>query len=259
MFFNNVPESLEQNLAAHRRPRRPEVLQPLPLGLDLGRQHALPALEAGDLPRRDQRSLHRPLAEGHHGQGRGPHPVRPRHRHGADRARRAGHRATGQHPRRHAVADRGRLASPTPSTTPRRPRSTSPSTSRCSATARSTTTAGGRSAPGPATSFAESGRRFGTPIPAATLTELDATGWELYHVAEDFAENHDVAADNRAAADRDDRPVVRRGRQVQRAADRRPRPAALRRGAAADRRRADALRLLSGHAGGGRPAPPRAS
>lgn len=36
------------------------------------------------------------------------------------------------------------------------------------------------------------------PIPAETLTELDASGWELYHVAEDFAENHDVAAGNRA-------------------------------------------------------------
>ena len=51
--------------------------------------------------------------------------------------------------------------------------------------------------PWPGTSFAESGRRFGTPIPAARLTELDATAWELYHVAEDFAENHDVKADNR--------------------------------------------------------------
>jgi arylsulfatase len=51
--------------------------------------------------------------------------------------------------------------------------------------------------PWPGTSFSESGRPFGTPIPAATLTELDATGWELYHVAEDFAENHDVKADHR--------------------------------------------------------------
>jgi arylsulfatase len=51
--------------------------------------------------------------------------------------------------------------------------------------------------PWPGTSFTESGRQFGTPIPAETLTELDATGWELYHVAEDFAENHDVASENR--------------------------------------------------------------
>ena len=34
---------------------------------------------------------------------------------------------------------------------------------------------------------------FGQPISAQTLFELDATGWELYHVATDFAENHDVA------------------------------------------------------------------
>jgi arylsulfatase len=50
--------------------------------------------------------------------------------------------------------------------------------------------------PWPGTAFAE-GLPFGTPIPAEKLTELDATGWELYHVAEDFAENHDVSAENR--------------------------------------------------------------
>jgi arylsulfatase len=52
--------------------------------------------------------------------------------------------------------------------------------------------------PWPGTSFVESGRTFGTPITAEQLTELDATGWELYHVAEDFAENYNVAAENRA-------------------------------------------------------------
>ena len=52
--------------------------------------------------------------------------------------------------------------------------------------------------PWPGPSFAEAGKGFGTPIPADTLTELDAKHWELYHVAEDVAENHDVAADNRA-------------------------------------------------------------
>jgi arylsulfatase len=50
--------------------------------------------------------------------------------------------------------------------------------------------------PWPGTSFSE-GRPFGTPMPAEELTKLDATAWELYHVAEDFAENHNVAADNR--------------------------------------------------------------
>ncbi|MCJ7709360.1 MAG: arylsulfatase, partial [Chloroflexi bacterium] len=50
--------------------------------------------------------------------------------------------------------------------------------------------------PWPGPSFVE-GRPFGTPIPVETLAELDATAWELYHVAEDFAENHNVAAENR--------------------------------------------------------------
>ena len=38
---------------------------------------------------------------------------------------------------------------------------------------------------------------FGQAITAEKLTELDATGWELYHVAEDFAENHDLAEEHR--------------------------------------------------------------
>jgi arylsulfatase len=46
--------------------------------------------------------------------------------------------------------------------------------------------------PWPGPSFTE-GQPFGTPIPAERLTELDASGWELYHVAEDWAENHDLA------------------------------------------------------------------
>jgi arylsulfatase A-like enzyme len=52
--------------------------------------------------------------------------------------------------------------------------------------------------PWPGPSFKEAGQGFGMPIPAEKLTELDATGWELYHVAEDFAENHNIAAENRA-------------------------------------------------------------
>jgi arylsulfatase len=51
--------------------------------------------------------------------------------------------------------------------------------------------------PWPGTSFVESGRTFGTPITAKQLTELDATAWELYHVEEDFAENYNVADENR--------------------------------------------------------------
>jgi len=48
--------------------------------------------------------------------------------------------------------------------------------------------------PWPGPSFAESGMGFGVPITAEKLTELDAKSWELYHVETDFAENHDVAS-----------------------------------------------------------------
>ena len=52
--------------------------------------------------------------------------------------------------------------------------------------------------PWPGPSFAEAGMGFGQPISGERLSELDAHGWELYHVEQDFAENHDVAADNPA-------------------------------------------------------------
>ena len=59
-----------------------------------------------------------------------------------------------------------------------------------SATARSTTTAGGQCAPGPGPSVR--GEHEATlrraDLPPHTLSQLDATGWELYHVEEDFAE-----------------------------------------------------------------------
>ena len=51
--------------------------------------------------------------------------------------------------------------------------------------------------PWPGPSFAEAGMPFGQPISSQTLAELDGGRWELYHVDEDFAENHDVSADNR--------------------------------------------------------------
>ncbi len=52
--------------------------------------------------------------------------------------------------------------------------------------------------PWPGTSFAESGRKFGDVITADMLTELDATGWELYHVDEDYAETTNLAEQERA-------------------------------------------------------------
>jgi arylsulfatase len=50
--------------------------------------------------------------------------------------------------------------------------------------------------PWPGHSFSE-GKPFGTPLAAEDLQRLDGGGWELYHVAEDASECHDVAADNR--------------------------------------------------------------
>ncbi len=54
--------------------------------------------------------------------------------------------------------------------------------------------------PWPGTSFIESGRAFGTPLSYDELTKLDQTGWELYHVDADYAEANNVADDpaNRA-------------------------------------------------------------
>ncbi len=51
--------------------------------------------------------------------------------------------------------------------------------------------------PWPGPSFAEAGKGFGEPISGDMLTELDEKHWELYHVAEDPTENHNVADEHR--------------------------------------------------------------
>ena len=48
--------------------------------------------------------------------------------------------------------------------------------------------------PWPGTSFIESGKTFGTPLTADMLTELDEKGWEIYNLSEDFAETNNLAA-----------------------------------------------------------------
>ena len=63
--------------------------------------------------------------------------------------------------------------------------------------------------------------------------------------SKDFAENHNLAGENRAKLIEMIAHVVRRGRQVQRPADRLARHAALRRAAPADCRRPQELHLLS--------------
>ena len=51
--------------------------------------------------------------------------------------------------------------------------------------------------PWPGPSFIEAGKPFGEPISADKLTELDAKDWELYHIEKDWTENKNVAAENR--------------------------------------------------------------
>ncbi len=51
--------------------------------------------------------------------------------------------------------------------------------------------------PWPGPSFTEAGLFFGAPIDKDKLAELDATGWELYNIEKDVAENHNIAAENR--------------------------------------------------------------
>ena len=51
--------------------------------------------------------------------------------------------------------------------------------------------------PWPGPSFSESGLTFGAPIDYRKLTELDAKGWELYNLNEDFAETNNLAEKER--------------------------------------------------------------
>ncbi len=52
--------------------------------------------------------------------------------------------------------------------------------------------------PWPGPSYAESSHKFGEPISYDTLTALDAHGWELYNVTEDFAETNNLAESERS-------------------------------------------------------------
>ena len=51
--------------------------------------------------------------------------------------------------------------------------------------------------PWPGPSFTEAGQGFGMPIPSEKLVELDANHWELYNLENDFAENHNLAETER--------------------------------------------------------------
>ena len=99
-FFNNVKESFEDNLKMIDKLGGVETLQPLRLGLDQRRQHALPPLEARDLPGRHHRPVHRVVAQGHPGARRGADALRPHHRFRADGFGSPGCRGAGEHSRR---------------------------------------------------------------------------------------------------------------------------------------------------------------
>ena len=174
----------------HRRDRRSPQPQQLPVGLDHGGQHAVQALEARGPRGWRRRPLHRPAPAGH---GRGPAarppPVRPRHRRAPTVLELVGVEAPQPNRRDRPVASRRhQLRLPARRRRRRRPGGTTPSTSRCSGRGPSTTTAGRRSTfhpVGPAL------RRRAEPN-----APFDDDMWELYHVAEDLSEVHDLAAEH---------------------------------------------------------------
>ena len=144
LFFNNVPETLEDDLAAIDELGGPKYFNHYPWGWAW----------AGNTPFRrwkretyrggvaDPFIVHWPAR--HQGQGRGAHAIRARHRHGADGARGARHRAAAADPGRDAVADRGRLVRAQRSTTQGREPPPHPVLRDDGRTARSITTAGAR-------------------------------------------------------------------------------------------------------------------
>ena len=84
-YFNGVQETRPGHSQALRRTRRPEDLPPLRCRLGGRGRHALHLDQAGrlELWRHPQRHGG-PLAQGHHGEGRGALAVASRHRHRAD-------------------------------------------------------------------------------------------------------------------------------------------------------------------------------
>ncbi len=92
-FFNNCPGPVEDSLKVIDELGGPKHFNHYPWGWTFAGQHAVPPLEARDLPRRLERPVHRALAGADQGPRRGAHAVRAHHRHGAHRARPARHRA----------------------------------------------------------------------------------------------------------------------------------------------------------------------
>ena len=192
LFFNNVPETLEDGAAGDRRAGRAEVLQPLPLGLGLGRQHAVPALEARDLPRRHRRPVHRPLAARASPPGaRSAASTRT----SSTWSRRCWRRSASTPP----SAIRGVTQSPIEGVCFAHTFGDAKAETRHHTQYfemfghRSLYHDGWRAVcPVPGPSFTEAGMGFGElEITEEKLRELDAKGWELYQLTEDFAETRE--------------------------------------------------------------------
>ena len=186
-FFNGVPESLEENLKAHRRTRRAEALQPLPRRLGVGDEHALPVDEADRLaPRRCAQSARHLVAGADHGQGRRAAAVPSRHRHRADDLRSVRHHVSDDAQRRRAEADRRRLdglfvrlgesAGAPPQPIFRDVRQPRPSTS----------------------DGWWAASRTGIPWESGPAKPIDpdTATWELYNLDEDFSQANDLAEKN---------------------------------------------------------------
>ena len=197
-FFNNVPDDLQQNLDALDDLGGPKYFNHYPWGWTF----------AGNTPfRRWKRETYRggvsdPFLvhwpKGIEAKGEIRTPVRARDRHGAHGAGIAGHRGADRTARRRAVSDRrGQLRA----LIQRRDAPTKHHTQYFEMFAhRSIYHDGWRAVcPFPGTSFAEAGVSFGMlELTEDKLRELDATGWELYHVEVDPAETNDLAEQERA-------------------------------------------------------------
>ena len=165
----------------------------------MGGQHAVPALEAGDLPGRRVRPVHRPLAR-RASSAKGE--VRTQYAHIIDMVPTVldvlGIERTGHHPRRDPIAHPGVSFGAHPS---RRRRAQPKHRTQYFEMLghRAIYHDGWRAVcPWPGPSFAEAGRRLrAIPSPPTSSPNSTRSGWELYHVDEDFAENHNLADDNR--------------------------------------------------------------
>ena len=174
-----MPEPLRAEPGGARPARRRDHQRPLSDRLGPGRQHAAQVVQEGHPRRRRPRPADRPLA--------GPDQATAAACATstttssdlvADRAGAAGHGGAGRSSTACRSCRSTAPAWPTPSTSPTRRPARRSSTSRCSATAAiwHRRLEGGGAAP-------------------SSGTDFEDDHWELYHLDEDYAEAHDLAAE----------------------------------------------------------------